>query len=75
MNDKDTEKSFLDNAIGKIMGNAQEAWDKCMVCQRHLPPGSAMNKLYDDKLGSITVCLDCSLKAILMYVRKLYEGE
>ena len=57
------------------MQKAQENLDKCKVCGRTLPPGTGVNKIYDDKLGSFTVCIDCSLKAVMLYVRKLYSTE
>ena len=53
----------------------QKNMDRCAVCKRVLPPGTAVNKLYDDKMGSLTVCADCSIKAIVWYVRRLYSSE
>ena len=53
------------------MTQMQESFDRCSVCRKVLPPGTPTNKLYDDKLGEITVCVGCSLRAILWFVRKL----
>lgn len=51
----------------------QNAWDRCTICHRQLPPGTPMNKLYDEKLGAITACVDCSLKAVLWYVKRMND--
>jgi hypothetical protein len=53
----------------------QANFDKCKVCGKVLPPGTPVNKLYDDELGSMTVCVDCTLKSVIWYVRKLYGKE
>lgn len=62
---------FMDNIIKQAMMKQQDGWDKCSLCNKSMMPGTPMNKLYDDKLGSLSVCVDCSLKAILWYARKL----
>jgi len=66
---------FMDKMMAQAMSSQQKGWDHCTVCRKALVPGTPTNKMYDDKLGSITVCVDCSLRAILFYVRKLHEGE
>lgn len=70
--------NWMDKITGGALAQIQGGWDRCSICRKPLPPGSPMNKLYDDKLGEITACVGCSLKSILWYVRKLYnksDGE
>ena len=62
-------KGFLDKQVDSAISGMQASWDKCSLCHKPLPPGTPTNKLYDDKLGSLTVCIDCSLKAIMWYAR------
>lgn len=64
--------------INEMMKQAEEIQsnlDQCKICGKKLPPGSACNKLYDEKIGSFTVCIDCSIKAIHWYVKKLYSED
>ena len=54
------------------MTEMQKQMDKCTTCKRILPPGSPCNKFYDDELGSVTVCMDCTMKATVLYVRQMF---
>jgi hypothetical protein len=68
-------KGMFDSVLEGATKQMQADWDRCKVCGRRLPPGTPTNKLYDNELGSLTVCVDCSLKAILWYVRNLYAKK
>ena len=73
--EEEHKEGWTEKLMGNQMRQIEASWDKCSVCHKPLPPGSPMNKLYDDELGSLTVCVDCSLKAILVYVRRLYGKD
>lgn len=73
--EEERKKGFMDKIVDNAMQSAQQGWDKCTICKKPMPPGTPTNKLYDDKIGEITVCVGCSLKAILWYARNLYASE
>lgn len=58
----------------KKMMAMQDSFDKCTICKKIMPPGTPSNKLYDDKLGEISVCVGCTLKSILCYMRNMHEA-
>lgn len=73
----------LTETLKKAMGQAseinemqkaqQEAWGKCEVCHKVLMPGIMFIKLFSERRGLLKVCEDCSYKATLAYVEKLYQ--
>ena len=74
MGDED-KPGFVDRMLANAMRDNEKSWDRCEICNKRLPPGSPSLKLYDDNIGSITACIDCSLKAVLWYVRNMQSGK
>jgi DNA-directed RNA polymerase subunit RPC12/RpoP len=68
-------KGMMEEMAKKAAEAAEAQWDKCSFCPKKLPPNMPCNRLYDQQLGSIIACADCSMKAIVWYAKKMKGSE